>query len=133
MLKNGNKRANGGKRAGAGRKKKAYTLLRERIIEASVDEARKSFDFLIQLRDNTDEPTGIRKEAALSILDRVLGKPGQSVAISMTWRDKARELGYDPDQIIHQVATTVAAVGLGSSDTGANGNGVAGEAELGGS
>ncbi len=121
------KQARGGKRAGAGRKKKAYTLLRERIIEVSVDEARKSFDFLIQLRDNPDEPTGIRKEAALSILDRVLGKPNQSVAISMTWREKAKELGYDPDQIIQQVATTIAAVGFGSGDTRANGTGAAGE------
>ncbi len=127
MLKNGNKRANGGKRAGAGRKKKAYTLLRERIIEASVDEARKSFDFLIQLRDNPDESIGIRKEAALCILDRVLGKPNQSVAVSMTWRDKAKELGYDPEQIIHQVATTVAAMGLGSGDPGTNRTGAAGE------
>lgn len=110
--------ARGGRRKGAGRKPTAYTQLKERIIEASIDEARKSFDFLIQLRNNPDEPSSIRKEAALAILDRVLGKPGQSVAISMTWRDKAKELGYDPDEILQQTATSIAAVGLGSGDSG---------------
>ncbi len=38
----------------------------------------------------------------------------------------AQELGYDPDQIIQQVATTIAAVGFGSGDTGTIGTDAAG-------
>ena len=120
LLRSGAKQANGGKRPGAGRKKKAYTLLKERIIEQSLDEAQKSFDFLIQVRDNPQEPVAIRKECAIAILDRVLGKPSQSVAVSMTWREKAEELGYDPDAIVHKAATAIAELGAGSGNRGSD-------------
>lgn len=77
-LRNGGKGARGGKRKGAGRKKAAYTLLQEKMVEERGNEALRSFDLLVQIRDNPDEPTAIRKECALAIMDRIWGKPKET-------------------------------------------------------
>lgn len=81
-LKNGNKGANGGARKGAGRKPKAYTLLKRRLEAEKVEEAEKSIDFYIQVRDNPNESTALRLEAATLILDRVLGKAKEHKELS---------------------------------------------------
>ena len=76
-LIHGGKRANGGKREGAGRKPKAYTILKRRLIAELGEEAEKCFDFYIQVRNNPEEPTALRLEAARRIEERVFGKPMQ--------------------------------------------------------
>jgi len=44
------------------------------------------------------------------------GKPKEE--IELTWREKAQELGYDPDELVHQTATAIAELGTGSNDRG---------------
>lgn len=78
-LKNGGKSSRGGVRLGAGAKKKWYTILQERLIEERGAEAPKSFDLLVQIRDNPDEPTPLRKECAIAIMDRIWGKPKETL------------------------------------------------------
>lgn len=89
------KQARGGKRKGAGRKPTAYTLLKRRVIAESLDEAEKSFDFYVQVRDNEDEPTSIRLAAADKILDRVLGKAKEQMILDdagLTDTDRANRI-----------------------------------------
>ena len=40
--------------------------------------------------------------------------------IELTWREKAQELGYDPDAIVHKAATAIAELGAGSGNRGSD-------------
>lgn len=82
-LKNGNKQAEGGRRSNAGRKPKAVTILKRRIIENRVNEADASFAFLCDVRDNNEEPTALRVEAAKMVFEIVCGKPKQAIDASL--------------------------------------------------
>ena len=96
---------NGGKRSGSGRKPKAYTQLRKRIEAEKVEEAEKSFDFYVQVRDNPDEKTEIRMAAADRIADRVLGKATQPVLADV-------RTSYEPGDIAKGIATILDAARL---------------------
>lgn len=80
-LVNDNPRGRGGKREGAGRKPSAYTELKRRVIAEQMDEAEKSFDFYVQVRNNPEESTEVRMAAADRILDRVIGRPSNKFEI----------------------------------------------------
>ena len=41
--------------------------------------------------------------------------------IEVSWREKAKELGYDPDSVIQKAASSIAEMGLGSGDSGGDG------------
>jgi hypothetical protein len=77
----------GGARPGAGRKPSAYTLLKQRKIAELGEEAEKSLDFYVQVRDNEAEPTAIRLEAARRIEERVFGKATQPIDANVTTHD----------------------------------------------
>lgn len=49
-------------------------------------------------------------------LEYAFGKVKEEVEV--TWREKAKELGYDPDQLIHETATALAALGAGTDNGG---------------
>lgn len=80
-LVNNNPRGRGGARPNSGRKPSAYTQLKRRVIAEQIDEAEKSFDFYVQVRDNPNEPTELRLAACDKILDRVLGRPNAKLEL----------------------------------------------------
>ncbi|TXH41554.1 MAG: hypothetical protein E6Q97_37365 [Desulfurellales bacterium] len=74
----------GGRRPGAGRPLAAATILRNAALADRDQEAQKSLDFCIALRDNVGAKNDIRLAAAKEIMDRVWGRPKQSVEHSGT-------------------------------------------------
>lgn len=52
---------------------------RESLVELFKTEGENSFQTLVEIRDNTEAPAAVRKSAADSILDRILGKPVQKI------------------------------------------------------
>lgn len=70
----------GGRRPGGGRKKKVATLVKEKFLNEK--EAVKSLEFIKSLRDDENQPSGVRFDAAKEILDRVWGKARQSVDVT---------------------------------------------------
>jgi len=104
------------RKPGAGRKPKLATIAKQLLVENKIDEAEASFAFLVAVRNNSNEPIAQRTAAAIWIYETVFGKSKQPLEIS--WREKAKELGYDPDAIIHKVATSIAEMGLGLGDSG---------------
>lgn len=68
------KNGHGGARPGSGPKPKLITLLKQRKLAESEAEAEKSFDLLVQFRDDPRRPDEIRKDCAVEIMDRVWGR-----------------------------------------------------------
>jgi len=116
MIKRNGNNGNHGAKGKSGRKPKLSTVAKLRLIENKIAEAEASFAFMVAVRNNPKEPIAQRTSAAIWIYETVFGKTKQPVEIS--WREKAKELGYDPDAIIHKVATTIAEMGLGLGDSG---------------
>ncbi len=65
----------GGARPGSGPKPKLINVLKLRKLAESGLEAEKSFDLLIQLRDDAERPDELRRDCAVEIMDRIWGKP----------------------------------------------------------
>lgn len=76
------KTPHGGARKGAGRKLSAATQLRRMMEQEKLDEAEKSFNFLVQTRDDENVARALRVECAEKIMDRIMGKPKQSSEIT---------------------------------------------------
>lgn len=100
-----------GKAGRSGRKPKEYTLLKRRMIAESIDEAEKSFDFYVQVRDNPNEPTAMRKACADAILDRVLGKPKEMLSV-----DAKVKSSCDVESINQGIAAIVSAARAREAD-----------------
>ena len=73
------KSTKGGRRPGAGRKLKQSTILKRLAIEKAGDEAEKSLQFCVDLRNDEYEPKSLRFAAAQEIMDRVWGKSKQQI------------------------------------------------------
>jgi len=69
----------GGLRDGAGGKMKMETILKRLAIKDAEGEAEKSMQFLVNFRDNPQVPPNVRLAAATVLMDRVWGKPNQSI------------------------------------------------------
>ena len=74
----GNQLSVGGNRENAGRPKKKIVELRRKITE-NFSEAKKSFDLICKFRDDPNQKAELRKDCAIEILNRVLGKPAQGI------------------------------------------------------
>ena len=71
----------GGKRKGAGRKPTAATILRKRIAEHGVAEADWAFAFNCHVMRDERAPRAERLAASKEVMNRVLGKPAQSLTV----------------------------------------------------
>jgi len=107
LLKNGNKQAKGGKRSGAGRKPKAITVLKRKLAEEKRDDAEYAFGLFVAFMQSNDTDARLRIECAKEVLDRVLGKPSQSVALAYS--------NMTDEQLRHFVADAIGIAGAGDS------------------
>jgi hypothetical protein len=62
---------------GGGRKPKAITIAKRLLILNKIEEAEKSFAFLVALRDNPDESSSLRQATAIWIYEAINGKAKQ--------------------------------------------------------
>lgn len=72
----------GGARKGAGRKAKAATILRRKIAEHGVNEADYAFSLCCAIMHDDAAPRDERLVAAREVMNRVLGKPAQSLTVT---------------------------------------------------
>lgn len=71
----------GGKRKGSGRKPTAATILKRKIAEHGVAEADWAFSFNCHVMRDPMAPRAERLAASREVMNRVLGKPAQSLSI----------------------------------------------------
>lgn len=102
-----------GKKGRSGRPPKQVTRLKVALIKSKIPEAEYAFAVLCAVMHDEGEATPLRMAAANSVLDRVLGKPTQAVAV-FDWRSEARKQGLDPDVLFPQLVN-VAKLELGHS------------------
>lgn len=81
----------GGARAGAGRKPSFAVLMKNDFIASKAGEAEYAFALTSAVMRNDHLPTLIRLAAAREVLDRVWGKPKQSLKIE-DWRSEIIDL-----------------------------------------
>lgn len=72
----------GGARAGAGRKPKLLTVLKRQIAEHGADETQYAFGLLCAIMRNDAAPIKERREAAVEVLNRTLGKPATTINLN---------------------------------------------------
>ena len=76
------RRANGGARPGAGRKPALATILKRLALANAADEAERSLQLCVEIRDSIRAKNSEKLEAAKIIMDRVWGRPKQAVNLT---------------------------------------------------
>lgn len=90
----------GGARKGAGRKSTAATILKKKLAEHGVTEADYAFAFHCHVMRDEEAPRDQRLAAAREVMNRVLGKPAQSLSITTPEPVKIEAFDYG-----HAIAT----------------------------
>jgi len=95
----GHKHGRGGARPGSGPKKKAATLLRERLEQEKLKRAEECLEFIYSVSIDPVEKKELRVHCAESYLDRILGKPAQALKHSGEITEKRINI-FMPAQVI---------------------------------
>lgn len=83
MVREKSKTNHGGARPRSGRKKSAVTLLREQLIKEQGEQAAKSFELLVNFRNDPSQDPWLRIKCAQVILAYVIGKPKQALVLGV--------------------------------------------------